>query len=348
VCCDASIPMVSRAPVINRILPLIPALILISAAQAQTDPCPMKTLASVDVAIDGIGQVLLPVTLDGHEVWMTLGLETAMPVLFEAAVEGWNLKTVTSPYDFKLTINGKPAEMTTIGKLELGRINFTNWHMVLYPSKLTKGIEAYAGKPVVGGLTSRFLQSVDMELDLADRKVKLFSPTKCHGGAIYWGGEYTAVQLHSDEVGLLKFAMELDGRKIETSLNTADRTSVINSEVTRKFFGFDENSPGIQQQVSPQGDKTESYIAMSLTAKGLTVKNARVRLRSAECGAHSFGSESGAIYCQDEVNYAPFSIGTDLLRHLRVYIASTEGMIYFTRVDPVAPTPAANSSAPAP
>jgi hypothetical protein len=33
----------------------------------------------------------------------------------------------------------------------------------------------------------------------------------------------------------------------------------------------------------------------------------------------------------------PFAIGTDLMRKLRIYIASKEGRIYFTRAEPPAP-----------
>lgn len=312
-----------------------------STAQSGIDTCQMKTLATLDVPIDSDGTVLMPVTIDGHDVWMSLALNSGLPILYSGAVEGWNIQT--RPNNLGATVNGKQLYMTTVKELKLGMANFTNWDLVLLPRN-SKGIEVYEGKPVVGQFTSRLIQLVDVEINLAQNKVNLFSQTKCSGGALYWGGEYTAAPLYSGPSGLLRFSMELDGRHLETSLNTYGSASVINSEVTKKYFGFDETSSGIEKQNSRRGNVTESYRAMSLTARGLTVRNTRIQLQSGiSCGASYTGSVSGALTCERDFNHTPFSIGTDLLRSLRVYIASKEGMIYFTRVDPVVPSAAPNA-----
>lgn len=227
--------------------------------------------------------------------------------------------------------------MTTIKELKLGQQRFTGWRMLLLPRD-KQGVEIWEGKPVVGQVTSRFLQSFDLELNLAQNQVNLFEQTRCGGGSVYWGREYTAVSLFSDPTGLLKFSMELDNHAVETSLNTHSRYSVIYSEVTRKYFGFDEASPGIEKETSPKGDEFDSYRAMSLTAKGLQANNEKIKLKLERiCGAIRNASSLGAIMCGDSYNFTPFSIGTDLLKKLRVYIAPKERRIYFTRVEPAAP-----------
>ncbi len=86
---------------------------------------------------------------------------------------------------------------------------------------------------MVGALSSVFMNAVDMELDLAEHRMKLFKHASCKGGQVYWGGEVTAVRLFTDASGLLFFPMEVDGKEVETSLNTAGRRTRFDERVTR-------------------------------------------------------------------------------------------------------------------
>jgi hypothetical protein len=317
---------------------------LTSALQAADRRCELKLLASLDVEMDDDGTVLIPVTIEGHEVWMTLSLNQGYPMLFSSFVENAHLKT--SKANTGAMSGGKPLNtIVKVKDLLVGRAHYTGWEMLVG----TVGSPEFRGKPIAGMLTSSFVKVVDMELNLAEKKVNLFSQTSCKGGAVYWGGEFTAVHLYTDPAGLLVFPMEIDDHVIETSFNTSSRYSSINTNVTRQYFGFDKSSQDIQKE-SSGGREISSYRAMALTAKGLQVRNSKIRLTdNKSCKPASSGRVTHAIGCDDVFNFAPFSIGTDLLKSLRVYIASREDTVYFTRVDPAtAVIGAASPAAPAP
>jgi hypothetical protein len=303
---------------------------LTSTLQAADKRCELKQLASLDVDVDQNGTVLIPATIEGHDVWMILSLDQGLPMLFQSAVR--DLQLTTSKSNVGAASAGQPiTRMSKIKQLNVGRASYKGWEALVLP--VDPSPPTNRGKLVAGMLTSRLIQVVDMELNLAENKVNLFSQTRCSGEAVYWGGEYTAVRLFTDPTGLLVFPMEIDGHTVETSFNTASRYSNINTSVTRQFFGFDKNSKDILKETS-SGREVSSYRAMTLSAKGLQVRNSKIRLQdSASCLPTSSGRDSGAIGCQSLFNFAPFSIGTDLLKSLRVYIASKEQRVYFTRVE---------------
>jgi hypothetical protein len=306
-------------------------------AAAEVPPCEMKAIASLDVELDGDGTVLVPATANGREVWMILALNQGLPVLFASAIE--ELKLPTRGVAIPVTTMGKPIRtVATVNQLLVGRVKYDGLEMLVMPAEAT-GARTYRGKPLIGTLSSRMLQSVDMEIDLSRRKVNLFSPTRCGGGAIYWGAEFTAVRLYVDGAGLMLFPMELEAKLVETSFNTTSRDSRISSRVTKRFFGFDESSPDIHKEQSG-GREVNSYRAMALTAKGLEVRNSRIRLIDLKgCEANYSARPQRPIGCGNVMNASPFSIGTDLLGKLRVYIATKEEMVYFTRADSSTPAP---------
>jgi hypothetical protein len=282
--------------------------------------------------------VLVPVQIDGHDVWMALSMATGLPSMSTPAVNLLGLKTSHfNSADLDLSVNGTPIkEKVTPDHLIIGLADFTGWTIYVTPDS-GRGVNQFHGKPVVGTLTSRFMQVVDVELNLGKNKMNLFTQTSCKTEPVYWDAEFTTVRLFRDGTGLMVFPMELDGKLIETSLNTGSRYSRINSAVTNNYFGFNEKSEGIEREITTDGREVLSYRAMGLSAKGLEVNHAKVQLlkgtRNCNPTTHR---ETQAIAYGTCMNATPFSIGTDLLRELRIYIASKQEKIYFTRADPAA------------
>lgn len=303
--------------------------------KAEDGPCSLKIAASLDLHAVRSGGFLVPVSIEGHEAWMALNLGGGVPNLYSVAIEGWHLATRGLEGGRFQYAGAVIDEYVIVKELKLGNIVFPNWEMAAIPRKVAPATATIDGKPVVGQLTAKFFQGVDVELNLSQNKLNLFQQTTCGGGAVYWGGEYTSVPITFDETGLLVFPMELEKQSIRTSFNTSSRLSYINTEVTQKYFGFDENSPDVQQGAGADGKKIPSFRAMALTAKGLEIRNTPVQLLV----THDFcrpGISAGAaagIECKYTRGTSPFSIGTDLLKQLRIYIATKEKIVYFTRAD---------------
>jgi hypothetical protein len=305
--------------------------------------CKLQLLAAVDVEFDEDGTVLMPVKVNGQGAWMILGMSTGLPTAWRAAATQLGLKFRTQN-DATMSVGGEQiTQKVTVDSLLIGGANFTKWDLYLYPYEASP--PPFKGQPMLGGLTSTFMNAVDLELDLARKKLNLFKQaTGCKGQQVYWGGEVTAVDIYRDPTGLLVFPMEIDGKRVEAALNTQSRHSVISERVTRQFFGFDRDSPGITTETYGNGSEVASYRAMGLTAKGLAMKNVKIRLQNdlkSDCHPTTSNRNTNAIGF-DCWNRAPLSIGTDMLKRLRIYIATKEGKIYFTRA--AEPVPAAGSA----
>jgi hypothetical protein len=300
--------------------------------------CKMQLLAAVDVELAD-GTVLVPVKANGQEVWMILGMANGVPSAWREAAERLGLKLRTQD-DAQLTVNGtRITQKTVVDSLLIGSANFAKWDFYILPAGGPPAL--IQGRPLLGNLTSNFMNVVDLELDLARKKINLFKQTTgCKGEQVYWGDEVTAVDMYRDASGLLVFPMEIDGKRVEASLNTQGRGSYISETVTKKFFGFDRDSSGISKETSASGNDIASYRAMSLTSKGLAMKNVKIRLRDdlkSRCDPSTRERNTRAIGFNGCFGLAPLSIGTDMLKRLRIYIATKENKIYFTRAAEPAP-----------
>lgn len=315
-------------------------------AAAAAAPCQLQQVGAIVPFIDQDGTVLVPVSLDGHEGYMALQLNSGLPVIFEGYVDTLGLRERLQRSQWDASVGGrKITHQAKVGSTLLGRINFSNWTFQVVPRDADSR-PTVDGKPLFGIMTSIFMNVVDLELNLAEPQINLFKPNKCSVTPVYWDTQVTGVNLFIDASGLLLFPIEVEGKRFEGSLNTTSGLSVISSDAARRFLGFDEDSPGIEREVSQSGSEIASFRAMSLTAKGLDVRNARVRIKKMpRCSLSSADRNSGAIACGNVLALTPFSIGTDLMRKLRIYVSAADKKIYFTRASRVAAGPAAAAPA---
>ena len=304
--------------------------------RAEQPACGLERLDVIHAGINGDGTVLVPVIFEGHETWMTLNMASGASSLFPAALQELGLIGRTHKPERDFDAGGvKIDREVTARSVVVGGANFTGWNLLVLPGSQT-ALVRLNGRPIVGNLSSAFMNVVDVELNLGAGEISLYRHKKCQGPPPHWEGEFTGVPLFVDDAGLLIFVMELDGQKVEASLNTQTGQSVLSSEVTRRYFGFDETSPGVTHESIDAGQERASFQAMSLTAKGLNIRNTPVRLVKSKCRPDRSSRKSGGIGYRYCFNVTPLKIGTDLLKQLRVYMASdpSESMVYFMRATP--------------
>lgn len=325
------------------------------AAPAAGAACKLELVATIDIEFNDFGNVLLPVKVNGKEAWVVLEMDAGSALVSRAAAEQLGLR-LEEQHDFQMLVAGaRVTHKTVVDSLLLGTANFARWSFYINP-RSEQAVPMYRGRPLLGSLSSQFMNVVDVELNLAQKKLNLFKQTtNCRGKQAYWGGEVTAMDLYTDRSGLLLFPMEVDGRRVETSLNTGSRVSTISEKVTRQYFDFGRDSPGVMQDAQTFIN-ARPYREMALTAKALAMKDVRIYLRDdldSRCVPATTDRASRAIGFHECFNISPVSIGTDLLKRLRIYIAPKERKIFFTRAATPAPgasadpTAAASQGAPA-
>jgi hypothetical protein len=213
--------------------------------------------------------------------------------------------------------------------LAVGDMKYPRGVFLVAPEPLN--IPTIDGVRVVGALAGSAFRGVDFELDLAHKKFKVFSQDHCPGEGVYWSRQYTAVPLLQTRLGAYFIPIELENKKVYAAISTSRPVTTLGVDVSRALYGFDKSSAGIEERHEADG-VTYHYRAMNLTAAGVNLANARIRLVDPveDCPLDKKKRDVARYKCD---GYYPVFLGGDLLQQLRLYFATKEGKLYFTPAD---------------
>ena len=303
----------------------------VSIAAAVKD-CGLKRYASIDLAGAGEGYLLVPVTIQGTRAYMALNTATPFSSITESVVSSLSLQVKPTAIPFGVSAEKSPDQhMATATLFELGGIPFRNATFMVLPFRFH---EIPADAPVIGILAMDVFKGFDIELDAAHRKLNLFSQDHCPGHTVYWSAKYDSVPLRFGSLGEFYFPMELDGKKLETTLATSSPTTTLNTDATRKLFNFDRTSADVETVTDESGRTATHYRAMRLSGEGLEIINARISLIDPPAyNPCRLSSHLGAATYEGCLGVHPLALGQNIISKLHFYIATKEKMLYFTRAD---------------
>jgi hypothetical protein len=274
------------------------------------------------------GQVLVPVTVNGTPFYMYLALASPFTEVSEQAVERFALQRTDIGKGLDITSAEKRVQQYATMSFQLGDVAYSQEHILIDPQSTSS--RRYTRTDIIGFLGIDFLWTMDLDLDLAHRKLNLYEPSTCSGREVYWANEFNVVPLRRDAFGNFFFPMELDGRKLEATLTTDSAVSSLSTDVTKRVYGFDKSSSGIESVADADGHVIAQYRAMKLTASGLTVVNEKIKLTDPPKNTCRLTKKLDAIGYTDCLYRYPLRLGSDVLRRLHVYIATKENTMYFT------------------
>jgi hypothetical protein len=290
--------------------------------------CGLKQLASLDLA-QFPGHVLLPVTIQGHSVWMALNTGSPFSDILDDEVPALQLhrKTVRAG---SVTTPGAVAEVLQIGHVTVRDVSFVS---------LLRGSHAdpatFAQRPIVGSIGMDVFSAVDFELDIAHGKLNLFSQDHCPGQVVYWSGPVAAIRVKRGELGELYFPIELDGHTLEAVMWSRWAHSVLRTDVARKLYGFDDHSVGNETLTDP--DRVMACRVMSITTPAFNVRNAVMVLlpqKNKYCSVAKHGPKDDPVIGYDGCLVEhPLQLGVSVLSKLRIYFATKELMLYLSPAD---------------
>jgi hypothetical protein len=129
------------------------------------------------------------------------------------------------------------------------------------------------------------------------------------------------------------FPMELGDRKIETVLSTGDPSTTLFVDVAKQLYGIDYQSAGVSSRTDAAAQATFHYRALNLTSENLTIKNADIRLLDKPFPNCEVTERAGVAGYDGCLGIHPLHLGRDALSKLHIYLATKEGMLYFTPAD---------------
>jgi hypothetical protein len=291
----------------------------------QTRDCRLRQLASIDLKIGTV--VLVPVALDGVPAFM--GLNTSIPIstISQRAATEMKFPVGKNPHAFVNSPGLVSINSLSLGSYDIGKVQLL---VTVGPPFVNPGLP-----PQVGSFALPTLFGVDYELDFAHNKLNLFSNNHCPGNVVYWTDKAAAIPYTLDKIGIPVFPIELDGKKLTATLQAGGSHARLKTDFSKELYGFDEHSPGIRSDTSDSGKTVNHYRAMKMTLPGLSVTNADVELVAGSKGcivSKDSGPEHSATY-QNCFGNPPLTLGLDLLRHLRLYFATEEHVLYVTAAD---------------
>jgi predicted aspartyl protease len=212
----------------------------------------------------------------------------------------------------------------------------------------------------IGGMDGIFapdyMMNYDIEMDFAGRKLNYFLTDHCDGKVIYWPAATVAVVPYRGWENYrsthMTIPVTIDGKEITATVDTGATGTTLHQDTARAVFGLAPESPGAVP-LGTMGNTNRpifGWTFKTLTIGGITVTNPRIQVIPNLVG----GRSSDTLTADSRVrritdNMAPtMLIGMDVLKRLRIYIASKEKKLYVTAAAaPAAPAPAAAPAAPA-
>jgi hypothetical protein len=297
--------------------------------------CQLKQFGTVDLTATD-DDVLLPVTLNDQRGFMVLNTSSGFTVIWDSIVK--QARWPTRELAATTTIRFGRSEITryaNVASFALGDIRLGKAQLMIAAVPADYAARASLPAPVVGALGIEIFAHIDFELDLAHGKLRLFSQDHCPNHVVYWTNEYATVPLHRTQLGTFTFPMELEGRSVEAILAPGEKATTLSTDVTKRIYSFDEDSPGIQTEMGPDGKESNHYIGMKMTAPGLTVTNPRIKLTkppdaAVGCRLNTSKARAAGAGYEDCLGPVPLKVGRSLLRELRFYFATKEKVMYFS------------------
>jgi hypothetical protein len=291
-------------------------LVVAHAANART--CPPRQLASVNIAI--AGPTLVPVTLGNQPAWMVLETDSALTLLHQDAISSLQLPTrVLGKDGIQVSVNGRRVtQITSLKPLQVGGASMSRTEFLVDP--LQRPSTQYEGRLVAGTLAMDVLWPFDLELDLASKKLALYSPGSCGGAAVSWSQHYGRIPMDFTAIGGFFFTVEINGRKLETSIATSEESSQMAVDVARLLSSGSTSAPG---------DVLTEVIR--LAAGDLAIPD-KIHLTETPqgCELSAAGRPDGALGYDRCYGRFPLVLGRSALQNLHLYLATKEKVIYFT------------------
>jgi Aspartyl protease len=320
--------------------------LLTSAASVAADSykCGLTRYASLALVTVGDSYLLVPVTIQGTRAYMVLNMASPFSSVTEKTVHDLSLPTKSIPFNVGVHAGkSKVQDSATATPFAVGELQFKSADFLVFPQFRFPANMADA--PVVGVLGMDVFKQVDIELDAAHRKMNLFSQDHCPKHVVYWSAKYDSAPIRFGSLGEFYFPMELDGKKLETTLATSNSMTTLRTDATRKLFNFDSHSTDVETVTDSSGNTTAHYRAMKLSGEGLDIFNARISLVDPPTAGCYLSSHQGAASYEGCYGVHPLALGRDVVSKLHFYIATKEKMLYFTPAEP-SETSAAASPAP--
>jgi len=324
------------------------AILACLGSEARAEDCgPLKQIASLDMTVGTAGLFLVPVSINDTPQRILLSTAGGITSLRQDAVTAMGLQPIDGSHIKLLSGNGTASQNYVQVDFRMGTIHDPILQTIVSPD------QGNGPPPFAGALAGDVLSLYDVEMDFAGRKLNFFSKDHCPGHVLYWNPTAVAVVPISLQIptaddsrtGFRRYAyrgshinvpVTINDKSFKAALNTASLTSTMSMNTAKFIFGVTADSPGAVPLASVDGNpdhKAFSYVFPTLTFDTVTVTNAKFYIYPNLVGTRDPNNVSRTdtrVSRIDDNIGGDISIGLDVLRKLRLFVAYSELELYVT------------------
>ena len=303
-----------------------------SAGAVFADPapkpaCQLREIAQFPIVMHG-NQPVIESSINGHPVALLVDTGSVYNTLWRPSAQALGLALRPLPgYQFFGVGGGDVAQITNVHELKLGE-------MVLHDRDFVVTGESRVGA-TVGTLGGNLFVQTDVEFDLPHRIIRMFDQKGCSGDqVVYWGQPYSVAPIapSNDDLKLEVYVL-INGQRVLAELDSGASTSVVTTG-TAERVGVRLNSDGVKEagRSSGLGLKTVQDYMATFTSFTIgdqeTIKNPKLRIADLFANAASVPINSRLAKKIDDL--PDMLLGADFFLSHRVFLARSQGKIYFS------------------
>jgi predicted aspartyl protease len=273
------------------------------------------------------GRLIVDGQINGQKVGVRLDTGAWQSVLLRRAADRLGLTRYEALGYRVVGIGGEThAEYATVDEFKLGQAVRRNWRVLVVG-------ERDWGRDVALLLGYDVFEQADVEFDLASNAVRLFQPQDCGDVPLaYWArGMLDVVKLDVDNVKpAIRVPVKLNGKSLIAEVDSGASRSLV-SRLVAEQLGVTPDTPGSRADGKVRGlgaGEPDRQIGAfeSFSIGGETIRNPDIAFTDLQADT---GAETGTrLTTRREL--ADMLLGLDFLRAHRVYVAHSQGKLYFT------------------
>lgn len=302
-------------------------------------PLQIKNTVKME-SIPRSGLMTVPITLDGVEKKFLFNTSGVVNQISHATAQELQLNEHHSRLHLANARQNDSESFVQVGEVTFGQAKTRDIQFEISPDPAVGTTLPYDGMISTGLFTHD-----DLDLDFGAERLNFFSTDHCEGKVVYWPHQVLAVVPMVMEQGHIDVTVSLDGHPMRAALNTGASRTTLNLQRAQEIMGF---SPDTALPPDNFKDNPDNKIYprrfANLSFEGVTVANPVIIVRPIVFGggrgvdspADDLKPGSRAEHKDDIITrLAPdLNIGMDVLRHLHVYVATTENKLYITEATP--------------
>ncbi|HET7365592.1 MAG TPA: retroviral-like aspartic protease family protein [Burkholderiales bacterium] len=329
----------------SRAIHVLTALALCAVPMCAVSECKLVRIAQWDVQPQ-TGKLIVEGQINGQKIGVLVDTGAKWSTLLRGAANRLGLTRYEAPQYRVYGIGGEThAEFVTLDEFKLGQATRHNWKVLAVGENTQwRGVDFLLGYD--------YLEQIDVEFDLANNAVRIHQPQDCGELPLaYWArGTLDVVKLDFDNVKpAIRVPVKLNGKSLIAELDSGAPRSLV-SRLVAAQLGVTPDTPGTRAAGTVGGlgaGRPDNWIGAfeSFTIGGEIIRNPDIMFTDLQV---DMGAETGSrLTTRREL--ADMLLGLDFLRAHRVYVAHSQGKLYFTYSGgPVFSTPARAAAQPAP